>query len=377
MALPTTQIFLRSPYFISKETATLDIIVIDLWIYTGTLTTDKTADAQYRLTGQAFVNDDGNFFAEIDIAELARDYVDVVYDFSSTTPSNAVWIEWNLYIANSGSLALTLDSAGVATGLNGYGYFEDGYNPGVSDTVLMSTDYVIVPKGQNATIPILQDYGNGWELYGSNSISPTGLIESFSATATAEESASIIDYVSTAATNPSNVPNFIRLKFTGGRADRDIRIIYLDECEQTATQGAFVNKYGAVQKVYFFGRKSRRFKTTTKSYKRNLLSGTGSYDIKKHETRTLEKNGKTTITVNTGWYPEDSNGVWKEMMLAEKVWLSLSSEYLDFNAFQDLSLTAPVILKTENIKYLEKKYDKLINYTFDMEFAADRINNVR
>jgi hypothetical protein len=92
---------------------------------------------------------------------------------------------------------------------------------------------------------------------------------------------------------------------------------------------------------------------------------------------TLEKNGKTTITVNTGWYPEDSNGIWKEMMLSEKVWLSLSSKYLDFNAFQDLSLTAPVILKTENIQYKEKKYDKLINYTFEFEFAADRINNVR
>lgn len=375
MALPSNRIFLRSPYFVSKERANLDIIIIDLYIYTGILTTDKPTTANFRVQSSAHVNGTGNKFAEIDIAELARDYVSVTYDFTATDPTNAVWVEYDLYFADSGALALTFDSSVALTGIDGYGYFEDGYNPNPTDRAFISTDYVIVPTGDSALIPVLQDYVTQWELYDTGTISPSGLIETVTAPATTENTANVIDYVNTSST--FGTPSFVRFSFSGGRADQDIRIVYLDECEQDAIEGAFVNRFGAVQHFYMFGRPTRTFTTNETSFKRNILSGDGSYDVKQHQNAILDKNGKTTISIGTGWYPEDMNGMWKEMMLSEKVWLNLNSTFLDFDAFKSLTITAPVILKSSNIKYKTRLYDKLIAYDFNFEFAADRINTVR
>ena len=375
MALPSNRIFLRSPYFVSKERANLDIIIVDLYVYTGTLTTDKPTVATYRVQSSAHVNGTGNKFAEVDIAELARDYVSVTYDFTATDPTNAVWVEYDLYFADSGALALTFDSSVALTGVNGAGYFFDGYNPNPTDRVFISTDYVIVPEGSNALIPVLQDYVTQWELYDTGTISPSGLIETVTAPATTENTANVIDYVNTGST--FGTPSFIRFSFSGGRADQDIRIVYLDECEKDAIECAFVNILGAVQHCYFFGRADRTLTTNETSYKRNILSGDGSYDTKQHQTAILDKNGKTTISINTGWYPEDMNGMWKELLLSETVWLNLPSAFLDFNSFKGLQITAPVILKTSNIKYKTRLRDKLISYDMVFEFAADIINTVR
>lgn len=375
MALPSDRIFLRSPYFVSKERSNLDLIIVDLFVYTGTLTTDKPTDPNFRLQSSAHLNDSGNKYAEVDIAELARDYVSVTYDFTATDPTNAVWVEYDLYYADSGALSLTFDSSVQLTGINGYGYFEDGYNPDPTDTVFISTDYVIVPTGDSALIPILQDYVTQWELYDTGTISPSGLIETVTAPATTENTANVIDYVDTAST--FGTPTFIRFSFSGGRGDKDIRIVYLDECEKDAIEGAFVNRFGAIQHFYLFGRADRTFTTNETSFKSNLLDGEGSYDTKKHQTAILNKNGKTMISINTGWYPEDMNGIWKEMMLSETVWLNLPSKFLDFNAFKDLVVTAPVMVKSAAIKYKTRLRDKLIRYDFTFEFAADRINTVR
>ncbi len=376
MALPTKRIFLRSPYFVSKERATLELIIIDLFIYTGTLTTDKPSTAQYRLTSSAHTNDSGNKFAEIDISEFARDYVSVNYDFSSSEPTNAVWIEYDLYYADAASVALVLDSSVKLTGLNGFGYFEDGYNPSPADTVLMTSDYVIVPKKSDAVIPILQDFGNGWELYAGTSAVPGKLLESFSATATAEETANVIDYVSTDATNPNHVANLIRLKFTGGRDDVDIKIIYLEECIQSATRCAFVNRFGAIETTYFFGRVSKSTTTNQTLYKRNVLDGAGSYDTKVHQVSVLNKNSKMSFTADTGWYPENSNGVWQELLNSEKVWMRFNKDFLIFGNTK-AALTYPVIIKTQSLPFKTRRHDKLISYVFQMDMAADRINNVR
>jgi hypothetical protein len=375
MALPSERIFLRSPYYVSKERSNLDLIIIDLFIYTGTLTTDKPSEATFRLQSSASVNGTGNKFAEIDIAELARDYVDVTYDFTATDPTNAVWIEYDLYYADAGALALVLDSSVSLTGVNGYGWFEDGYNPDPEDRAFISNDYVIVPTGSSAIIPVLQDYVTEWKLYDTGTISPSGLIETVTAPTPTENTANVIDYINTFST--FGTPSFIRLSYSGGRADQDIRIVYYDECEETAVDCAFVNRFGAVQHAYMFGRKSMSSTSDSTTYKRNILSGQGSYDTKKHQTAVMNKNGKRIVNISTGWYPEDYNGVWQEMIDSETVWLNLNSKFLNFNAFKDIQVTAPVILMTQQLKFKQRKYDKLINYDFVFEFAADRINSVR
>jgi hypothetical protein len=120
MALPSSRIYLRSPYFVSLERADLSKIFVELYVYTGTLTTDKPSDYTVRLVSDAYVLSNGNYYAEIDIAEFARDYVEPVY--SGSNVSNAIWIEYDLYYADDGDTSLTLEGSYTLTGLDGGGY---------------------------------------------------------------------------------------------------------------------------------------------------------------------------------------------------------------------------------------------------------------
>lgn len=367
MALPTNRIYLRSPYFVSKDRADLRKIVVELYIYTGTLTTDKPATYQYRLYSDAYPISSGNYYAEIDIAEKARDYVEVAY--SGSTVSSAVWIEYDLYYADDGDTALTLDSSVTLTGLDGYGYFEDGYNPSLTDNVLLSTDYVIAPTGQGIDIPCLQDNldrfilaRGGLQLYNSGPLTTT------------ENTANVVYYADTGLGITADRCIF---KFNGGIADKVVNIRYIDECKNENVRVTFVNKFGAIQNMYFFGRMKKTMNTTDSKYKRNLLTN-GSYDTKRHQNTILTKNATDTITINTGYYPEDSNVTFTELFMSEQVWITFSSVNVGGDKFNiDDSQVYPVNVRSTALQYKDGIYDKLINYQVDFEIANSKINNVR
>lgn len=375
MALPTTIIYLNSPYWIQLNRSSLEKMVIDVWVYTGTLTTDKPTDRTYRLATTAFYDSDLNSrSAQLDIAEFARDYVEVAY--SGSDVSNAVWIEYTLYYADIGDTSLTQDSTGTITGLAGGGYFEDGYNPTPPDRKLMSSDYVIVPTGENATIPVLQDFLTGYTLYEEKDIdSPATIIEAFTGLTTTENTANVVRYVSTATNN--GTPNSITLNYSGGKASQTLRIYYLDEDWDDAIKVSFVNRHGAIQNLWCFAKSQIRITTSEEKFKRNILEA-NTYSKFRHQNAILNKNGRMSITVNTGFYPENANGTFLELMLSERVWVTIPQGKINFNTeFNSTDLVAPALVKNSDFTFKTSRNDKLINYTFDLEFANDKINSVR
>lgn len=374
MALPTNRIYLRSPYYVNLERAALTKIVVELYVYTGTLTTDKPADYQYRVISTAYLNDSGNYFAEVDIAELARDFVDVTYDFGASDPTNAVWVEYDLYYADTGDTDVTLEGSYKLTGLNGYGYFEDGYNPNPSDRLLQSSSYILLEKLTTGNIPVLQDYLSSIEYYKNNQLSPTP-IATVTPGAVTENTANVIYYATTS--NSGGIADYMIFKYSGGKADQRVNITYVEECKWDVVDVAFVNRFGAVQHIFMFGKSTRDIAVESSKYKQNILTGSGSYDTKKHQHHVLEKNGVNSITVNTGWYPEDANGIFQELMLSEKAWMEVPSGWLNYNNYFTEDITAPVFLRNKELQYKTQLNDKLINYTFTFDFASDRINSVR
>ena len=369
MALPDKQIFLRSPYYVNLSRANLEKIVVELWIYTGELTTDKPAEFQYRLESTAFPDESGIRYAEIDIAEMARDYVEVSYD--GVNESNAVWIEYDLYYADEGDVSLTLDESVQLTGLEGYGYFEDGYNPQPSTHALLSNNTILIPDQGAVDIPILQDKLTDWSLaknsvqtYASGALTPT------------ENTANVVFYADTGLSSQAN-PDRAIFSFTDV-SDITIYLKYYEECRNTDIQCSFINRFGAVQDVWFRGRSTRRLSTTEERYKRNILDN-GTYNTQRHQDAILNKNGKTTIRVNTGYVPEEMNAVFQELMLSERVWITVPDDYFDLNANKgaQTDTVQPVNIVDTSFTFLEKRYQKLINYSFTMEYGADRINSVR
>ena len=122
MALPTKDIFLRSPYWLTIQETDLDFVLCELRIWTGLISAEPVeADIKLRSTA---LND----ITSIDIAEFARDFIEVT--FSGAAESNAVFISYQLQHFTAGVIdPLPAKEAKVyLTGFDGYGTFQDGVN---------------------------------------------------------------------------------------------------------------------------------------------------------------------------------------------------------------------------------------------------------
>ena len=365
MALPTNYINLRSNYWVGLTRPNLELIILEVYVYTGTLTTDKPSTYQFRIPAKAT-----NGVAEINISPFVRDYIEPTYDGNDVT--NAVWVEYDLKYSDLEDTGLITHSSVQLTGLNGFQFPEEGNNAFHSDTILQSADYAIVKSGEDAKVPVMQDYLTGFELYenGTKIDETTGLT-------TTENTSNVIYYASSS--TGSGTPDMMRLKFSGGKTDKDIQIRYREEYRHTALELAFVNRFGAIQRLWCFAKNNVRIDVQKTTVKRNLRSAQ-TYGTTRHQYKTIRVNGKSTLTVNTDFYPENANATFNELMLSDYVWIKVPKSYLDFDKFTEASeeadIVVPVNVSNNSLPFKTQVNDKLINYTFDLQFATDRISTI-
>lgn len=368
MALPTNKVFLRSPYWVSKSRPNLEYIVVKLWVWTGDLTADEPVDPDLSLRSTAFEG-----VAEIDIAEFARDQVEV--DFNGLEDSAAVWIKTEITWYDDDGITKGTDAAVYYTGLDGFTYFEEGSNYNYPYQVLTGSTVLRAPEAEAMRIPVLQDdlfqvglqYWNGFtwfEYHTFTGYTPT------------EDTSQVVRYITTAYAGVYAE----RVQFYFNTAPNEYRYIQYEECTMyDPMEVFFVNRYGAIQELNMFGRFDISMSTEDEKYKRNLAGSGGSYNTQKHQHRTLYKNGKIKLTINTGWYDETENDTFTEMMLSEQVWIRVDRDQLGFGWLPKTgsSFVVPVNLVSQDLQLKKKRADKLINYTFEFEAASDRINSVR
>jgi hypothetical protein len=245
---------------------------------------------------------------------------------------------------------------------------------------LLSANFVVVPEGENATIPVLQDYLTGVYLYEEPDVTlGTGsltLIDSDTSMTPTENTGNVVYYASS--NTPLGTPTQMRLTFSGTTySSRRIRIIYKPECTHTAIKLTFVNRFGALQDFWCFAASRQSLNVTDTEYKGNVLAG-GTYTTTKHQYKTINKNGRSTVQVNTDWYPERANATIQEMFLSEQIWAHIDISYFSFDEYNrnDGDIVVPVRLMDRAVQYRTHVNDQLINYTFMLEFAADRIQTV-
>lgn len=358
-------------------------MVVHLYVYTGTLTTDKPTNPQYIESSTAMIYENGSRTAWIDIASLARDYVEVAYDFDSVTPTNTVWIEWDVYYTDIDdqpeNITLTLDASYVSVGFDGYGYHYQEENPVPESRVLQTNRTVIAPENTEIEIPVLQDDFTRYQLFKETN-GQSVLIDSISAPAKVENTANVIDYISSEPQTADilGLPDRVVITFAGlGKVEETIHIQYKECSKYDPIEVAFVNRHGAVQRVYFFGKQMKRLTTESSTFKRNILTNTASYDKTRHQQKIMNKNGKAQFTLSSGWYTEDSNGLFAELMQSETVWLKVPRSWLDYDMRTTEKETIPVNVSDSSIEYKTRVDDKLINYNITFELAADVLNSVR
>ena len=148
-----------------------------------------------------------------------------------------------------------------------------------------------------------------------------------------------------------------------------VDVVTLDECKYEPKKVSFINRWGALQDLWFFKKSVESMNVEKESYKSNILGYNGTYSTSNHVNRDFNVVGKESVTLSSGFLDEEYNKVFKEMMLSEKVWIT--------NITESGEQVLPINVKTGDITYKTSLNDKLVQYTIEFDKSFDTINNIR
>jgi len=146
---------------------------------------------------------------------------------------------------------------------------------------------------------------------------------------------------------------------------RTIIVENISECKYTPYKIIFRNKYGAKQELWFFKASRLSMEVEREQYQGNTIKDYRAGNISRHRNVDFYTTSKETLTINSGFVPEEFNEVFKQLMLSEQVWIEYNQQVL------------PINVSNKTIDYKTKLNNKLINYTIDVEFSFNITNNVR
>ena len=379
-----TKLNARSPYYIKVDDVNLSYATLQLYVYTGVFTTDKPVTAQYTITKNEIAS---NNFVIFEIAELVRDYLDISFNqeftedlykarvladggtFEGSSCLSAIldtldddfrgqtaWVEADITLYNSSAASIGTSNTDYLA-FDGYAYFTDGTNAELSRTLLQSNTDIYVENGERVQVPVYTDEVTSVQFYNGGVLHTTETI-----TSSTNSNAQIKYAGSSLATD--------EIRVISSAGTETINVYQIDECRYTPYRVTFVNKFGALQNLYFFKKSIENINTTTENYKANTFNqNTLDYDIQSHQYKQFQKAGRESITMNTGYVSEEYNEVMKQLLLSEQVWMT--------KTIDTRPTILPVNVKTQSLQYKTSVNDKLINYTIDFDYAFDKINNIR
>jgi hypothetical protein len=388
-----------------KQINSLDMAVnlksaeLKIFIYSGSAGESNRGDAKYTLTKTRLSSESTIVF---EISELVKDYLPVVFN---GTPPNVLlnaWVETEITRTfvdtttnNESTDQEPLFRRYIA--FRGYGEIFDinsehgtNINPDTSYDVLISNRTIYHLEGYPLYVPFFtapekgvfsivyknndnvietQKYGGNVNRLSTDTTKIlTSAVDPYYTDSTALRSN---DDGSFSPVSQSNASVITTIEFTNKKNQTEvINVKYITECKHEPYLISFINKFGAIQQLWFFKRSERQFNVGRDDYTAvTLKHENGNFDFASfdHTNRNISINGTKSITMNTGYVTEDHNEVIKQLLVSEYCWLHES---------QDETVT-PV--KPKNVSFTEKTgvNDKLINFTLDFEFSHNYIQDVR
>ena len=281
-----------------------------------------------------------------EIAELCRDFIDITFNGTYTPETLAIISTLTSHASTDGTgTALTTD-AFTDVGYDGYGTFMEGDNPtvpfGSRPTWLVSPDpsgtlnneyYIYVPNNTAGSVPyIIASEALGYATY----------------------STSDSDIQGSPAGTKMNINRVDCTKYGDGH------------------KITFVNKFGALQDLWFFLKSINTTNKKQEQFQRNIVTATGSYNVNTHTKQDYNTVANTSISLSSGYYPEWANQWFEQLLLSEQVWLTRPNP---FNPTADE--VVPVNVKKSNMVKKTSLNERLIDYTFEFDMSFDYINNIR
>ena len=168
----------------------------------------------------------------------------------------------------------------------------------------------------------------------------------------------------------SNI-NVDEIQVSSDHGVKTIKVKEIEECKYNPYRITFKNKYGVMEDLWFFKKSVSSMSVESEEFRANQFKqrSSGGRDRDAGLVRSSKeygKNGTESITLNSGFVSEELNESFKQLMLSEEVQL------LD----SDNDVLKAVKISDSSLKIKTSVNDKLINYTIEVEFSNNIIDDV-
>ena len=323
-------------------------IELDLYIYQGLETAYSAMTPNYQINKSRI---EGHENITLEIGELVRDYLDITFD--NDYLSHTRWVKGIVKYFNQADELYTYNNPQEFTHIatDGYGYFEDGTNPELDRNVLISSNDIYIQENTEGKLPIFAE--------GVGKVTIDAVDTQITDNGNTNQK---IQYV----TIPQNSSTIQVYDTNDTTLLKTISVTNICEPKYTPFKITFVNKYGAFQDLYFFKKSIESLNVSDETFKRNTVANDSStYSTSEGQSQRYNVNGKTNLTLNTGFIKESMNETIEELFLSENVWIRYENK------------TLPVIPSSKTLQFKTSLNDKLTDYTINFDFAFDKVNNVR
>jgi len=171
--------------------------------------------------------------------------------------------------------------------------------------------------------------------------------------------------------NDNKIEDVDQVLITAGGLTNSVKVKTVEECKYNPYRVTFKNKYGVMEDLWFFKKSVESISVKgddfrANQFKQRSAGGRGNDAGLIRSNQEYNKNGTTSITLNSGFVDEALNESFKQLMLSEEV------ELYDF----DNDVLSAVKVSNSELKLKTSTNDKLINYTIDVEFSNNIIDNI-
>ncbi len=373
------RIMARSPHYITAHAATMYSAHLELYILSGSLSTPPTTPTYVmdKLAKTPTATD-----IVFEISHIVRDYFEHKGDvYEGGNSIDALWVKYSLtYVMVKGGPVSTV-SDGVFLALDGYGEFKEGVNPdgeipSLLDIISRDLCHKTITYHQNYLyLPLFVNRADGVtniELKYKGAVISS---EDFTTQADSDLSTDkIVYYRKDLMVGPHPILIDEVILYNGANQIASIKIHPATDRHGINSDAIrdirFLNRSGLLQNFYFLARTIEKIEVKHDYYNSmigHVVANNYTYDTQDHVKTALNTTGIEVETINTNWIPEEMNEAVKQLLLSERIW---SMDYYDYVK------PRPIIIRTSTIKFLTRKYEKLINYTLDIEYSNNIINEV-
>jgi len=381
----STIIRTRSPFFIRTPQETdsnLSYFQINITVFGGLSSSTEICDdlyAAYSLQKKPLGAENSVSF---DISEIVNDHLEQVFTgtYSASSAKSSIWVTVATSPRQSdGTLIGSTITSNTYLAQEGYNTFKEGVNYTTEPIAMITGTHFEYHKGSTLTIPVNVERVSQVEWVGSNGVSVR--TDTFTDNGNQNQKIQFAQFTAT------DVKDIARVKITYDTSSfTTVYTTRIEECKYPVNKITFVNRWGAIQDLFFFKKSVDSLENRSENYNRSIFEARAvqldppeeegqacqesltfnTYSTTAHAKKTFNANATESVLLNSGFVNELMNPFFEELMVSEYIWLTDSSANI-----------YPVNLKESSFTKKTGLNDRLINYTMNFEKAFALVNNIR